>query len=48
MCYTQYVDLTKHPEYAETLKRERLAFDVIEPDVGAEATLRKIQERGLL
>ena len=36
------VDLTKYPEYAEAKKRERLAFDVVEPDAGADTTIRRI------
>ena len=36
------VDLTKYPEYTEFKKRERIAFDVTLPDVGAEAILRRI------
>ena len=36
------VDLTKYPEYAEVKKRERIAFDVVEPDAGVEAILGRI------
>ena len=40
------VDLTKYPEYAEAKKRERMAFDVVDPDTRVEMTLQKISNPG--
>ena len=36
------IDLNKHPEYAEVLKREKVAFDVVKTDAGVETTICKI------
>jgi len=42
------VDLTKYPEYAEAKKRERLAFDVVEPDTGVERTLYRFIHQSIV